>query len=420
MRIIKSITLQVSFILISLFSFSAYADQELFQAVRGGNLERVETLLGGAGKRLPDAVVNEQDGQKKTALHWATADAHLSSDIAKALLAAGADPNMRDNHGWTPVNWALNYNRDDLVLLLGEFGADMDAAYEDGRTLLHHAWSDLDKTKLFIQAGADVNVVDAHGWKALHYAILNGQLEVAQELISAGTDVNGTDIYGFTPFHLAFFSGNDHAADLLVKAGADVNALDPHGNPILNIAVMRGLAGEVKALIGFAPAADANALDAQGYTPLTGALRMGRLDIAQILIDAGADVNLEDGHGVTPLYLASMYGYSDLVDSILGAGADADFSDTDGNNSLHKAAFYGYSDITVSLLKSGADPFLKNMSKETPLKTAKLQRKGTSQGMAMDPELEERAPYWEYLEVVKLLRKDMRAKTFDRVMKNKR
>ncbi len=452
MKTIKGLlrSAQILLVLTLLFSFSAYADQQLFQAVRGGNLTKIKTLLGGAGERLPSIDVNmninAQDSQGKTALHWAVSDAHMSSDVAKVLLQSGADPNITDNRGWTPVHWALNYNRDDLVLLLGEFGADMDVAYEDGHTPLHHAWSNLELTKLLIKAGANVNATDTHGWTALHYAFLNGKHAVVDELISAGADVNVTDSNGWTLFHLTFLYGHYLTADGVVKAGANVDARDPNGNTLLHLAILYGDEDffmdnyhnymvhaiepnpeEIQMFLVWEiirHGADVNALDSQGYAPLSTALWMGKLEVAQLLIDSGVNVNAKDPNGIAPLYIASYYGYEDLVNSLIEAGVEVGNSDIHGTTSLHWAGAFGYPVITNSLLQFGADAFAKNALERTPLKEAKLQRKAQKSaeksGIIGCPAGPPHTPSGEYSEVIKLLRKNMGLKRFNPFMKNKK
>lgn len=457
MKAIKGLlkSVQILLVLTLLLSFSAHADQQLFQAVRGGNLTKVKTFVSGAGG-LPSINVNmninARDSQGKTALHWAVSDAHMSSDVAKLLIQVGADPNIKDDRGWTPVHWALNYNRHDLVLLLGKSGADMDVTYEDGHTPLHHAWSNLELTRLLLQAGADVNVTDTHGWTALHHAAFNGKHAVVYELISAGADVNVKDNQGWTLFHLAFLYAHYLTADVFVKAGANVDARGPNGNTLLHLAILYGdedffsdsyhnWRGHIRAsspeeiqmfLVGelIRLGADVNVLDARGYSPLSLALvplpankfnlKPPKLDIAQLLIENGADPNMVDSTGVTPVYNASYYKFESILDSLLNAGGDPNVSDPYAQSTpLHRSSSNGDLTTTASLLQFGADPFARNRFKRTPLKEAKLMRKTertySKRGIREYPEINR-----EYSEVIKLLRKDMGIKRFNPFMKNKK
>jgi len=57
---------------------------------------------------------------------------------AKMLLAAGADPNFRDDRGFTPLHKAALSGRDDMIPILVDAGSDPDAlSLKEGFSLLH-------------------------------------------------------------------------------------------------------------------------------------------------------------------------------------------------------------------------------------------------------------------------------------------
>ena len=71
-----------------------------------------------------------------TPLHSASAHRNPSVSLAMAesLLGAGADPNVQQQGGWTPLHQAAAHRRRELVELLLAHGADAGARSEDGRT----------------------------------------------------------------------------------------------------------------------------------------------------------------------------------------------------------------------------------------------------------------------------------------------
>ena len=72
-----------------------------------------------------------------TALHSAVS--RMRSDIAGALLDAGADPNVRQSAGWAPLHAAAANGDLASVELLLDAGADPAASNEEGRTVLQMA-----------------------------------------------------------------------------------------------------------------------------------------------------------------------------------------------------------------------------------------------------------------------------------------
>ncbi|MGN6368291.1 MAG: ankyrin repeat domain-containing protein [Phycisphaerae bacterium] len=102
-----------------------------------------------------------------------------------------------------------------------------------------------------------------------------------------------------------------------------------------------------------------------GQTALTSAANIGRLEIAQYLIQRGANVNTRDGRGILPLSAAARAGHLPLVELFLAHGADVNGIDkgpigteADGTTALHWAARGGEVQIAERLLTSGADPNL--------------------------------------------------------------
>ena len=92
----------------------------LFEAVRQGDLNRVQSLVNSGGMDIRDPNVGS------AALDWAATMGHLA--IAKILLAHGAEVNAMNREGRTPLDYAYN-SLPSLVETLRVAGA------EEGRVL---------------------------------------------------------------------------------------------------------------------------------------------------------------------------------------------------------------------------------------------------------------------------------------------
>jgi ankyrin repeat protein len=65
-------------------------------------------------------------------LHSAAAGRHI--EVCRVLIAAGADVNATQRHGWTPIHAAAQHGDIELVELLLSAGADPSPANDDGAT----------------------------------------------------------------------------------------------------------------------------------------------------------------------------------------------------------------------------------------------------------------------------------------------
>jgi cytohesin len=147
-------------------------------------------------------------------------------ETVKQHLAAGADVNAEDQHGWTPLYAAAAGGHKEIVDLLITNSADVNAKYAF-RTPLHEAALGGHKeiVELLIAKGANVNVNAKIDWggTSLHFAAANGHKEIAELLIAKGADVNAKSVLGQykgkTPLDAANETNHPKTADLLRKHG---------------------------------------------------------------------------------------------------------------------------------------------------------------------------------------------------------
>lgn len=135
-------------------------------------------------------------------------------------------------------------------------------------------------------------------------------------------------------------------------------------------------AGDLGAVERMAGASAVNLADSAGATPLMLAARLGRCDIAALLIERGADVNAADERGYTALFHACHdpdedRGHPELVELLLAAGADKEAKIGFGVRPLMYAAGNGEAGVVAALLRGGADPLARNEVGRTALMMVK-------------------------------------------------
>lgn len=125
--------------------------------------------------------------------------------------------------------------------------------------------NDLERVRVLLNKGTPVDIEDAAGYTALHYAARNGHRKICQELLSNGANVNAVTRSGkATPLHRAVTQNHIHIVELLLTANADVNLQDSDGFTPLHRAIMSDCPVIAKLLIS---KTNLNLRDKSGCTP---------------------------------------------------------------------------------------------------------------------------------------------------------
>ena len=137
--------------------------------------------------------------------------AHRTADFTRLLLSWGADPDLRDSSGRTPLDQALEHNKKDVVVSLLGAGVDVSAQDSEGRTALHvGAMRASDKTLDVLLRGlkaaqlqAVLDACDEQGQTALMCAVRAKKRKNVACLLQHGADMSKPDAAGVLPVDAA-------------------------------------------------------------------------------------------------------------------------------------------------------------------------------------------------------------------------
>lgn len=108
------------------------------------------------------------------------------------------------------------------------------------------------------------------------------------------------------------------------------------GQTALHLAAANGLPGCTRLLLD--DGANNCQQNADGYTPLYGAICQAREEVVSVLLACSSEENpvVEFPRGATALHIACRFAYTDMVKQIVLRGADVDAVDSHGSSPLHE------------------------------------------------------------------------------------
>ena len=348
---------------------------------QGGHAKTVKLFI----ERGAD--VNEAGlGISRTVLHEAIERNAL--DIVKVLIENGADIEAKNSNKYTPLHMAAKQGQTEIVEYLIENGANLDAVkHIDTALTMALEKGHFDIAELLINKGAEVNI-----WQARALKLAKGQKEIEgllvekgavenqilrsfQDAIKSGNTENVNNILqkhprlvywidypDQTPIFTAVIEGNAKMVGLLISKGAKINLFDSYNKALIYYAVSQ------KEIMGILlnSGIDINAsITDDGETLLHVAIEKNNCEIILYLLSEGSKVNCTNNYRETPLHLAAKVNNKDIVDILLKSGADINAQTRSGDTPLHLVVKKNNKEVVLYLLSEGADVSIPNKSART-------------------------------------------------------
>ena len=294
-----------------------------------------------------EANPNLPDGSGATPLHIAVENKR--DDIVQLLLDHGADTEIEDIRGNTAFQIASSKRRNEsILLLLIQKGANIEARDALKRTPLGNAIvSDSPSTaKFLIRHGADVNAtynLNKNLGTLLFEAVRREKIWAVNLLLEKGADVQARNEFGETTLYEAVQDGQESMVKMLLDHDRRiVTAVLPRWSSMLYYAMSMGNLTIVEMIIK--AGADIDAQNSLGDTPLHCSMYKylpgHTFNIVSLLLASGAQVNIKNNVGETSLHFAIRHGRSEAVQMLLNAGAEPGLLSADGKTALDMASHY--------------------------------------------------------------------------------
>jgi ankyrin repeat protein len=226
----------------------------LQSACDAGSLEVCKLLIDAGAK-----VSHLRHGSPPLAL----AVGRRNVEMCKLLLSAGADANEAEGeHRKTPLDHAAYWRNEQIFRLLLSAGADPNAVDSHGKTLLMRLAvtakdSSAKMCGILIECGANLDLCDSDGMRAVCLAAAHDNLPVLKLLIDKGADSRALspNEHALSPFQLAVKNGAVGAAQyLVVHVGVDPAQKSASGRTLVQLA---GKNAEMRALVNAIKTSDA-------------------------------------------------------------------------------------------------------------------------------------------------------------------
>ncbi|KAA8497859.1 putative protein S-acyltransferase 23 [Porphyridium purpureum] len=182
----------------------------------------------------------------------------------------------------------------------------------DGHTALHWAAVNGCVEVIHVLLRADPMLIHALSWKAttkdqtaLMWAAYGGEIRAAEALLERGADVNQKEtVMGYSSLMFAVQYGFTDLAHIMIeKYNADVNTRDFRGSSLLHFAAFKGHLSLIQYLV-LVHGLDVNEKTKDKITPLQLAVSEKHIPSARALVSHGASISAEDEQGRSPCSVA--------------------------------------------------------------------------------------------------------------------
>ncbi len=300
----------------------------------------------------------------------------VSKVFITLLISNGADVNIPDSEGITPLAEAIALDSGDTFELLVAKGAKTDVKDTNGFSPLHIAaiYGRSFLMRRLLELGADANARDLSGRTPLHRAVMLDGREIVKTLVEAKADTTAKDSLGLTPSDLLYIFDCNDLADLIPAVSAPSEALSKYRNLISRFSIKhKPISKESRDKLVELLSSTSSPLDSKNIRLIRDFNLLligepdinpnqGEKDLLRLAIDnqntnilikllaCAPDINLADESGITPALATALYNKTDALLELCKYGANISAKANDGRD-IFSIAYHAKSLDILALMR---------------------------------------------------------------------
>ncbi|KAH8802522.1 putative ankyrin repeat-containing protein [Xylogone sp. PMI_703] len=352
-----------------------------------------------------DVDESERESTTHSYLLWSGTSLHLAAltgqyEIAKILLAHGADVSKKNSFGYNPLKYVAIGGFPELLMLLLQHQANDGVSDSDGNTALHlaAAYGHFKAAEILLQKSSDssklIHTINSCGLSPIHIAAREGHLSLLNLMVGvedknkdaesiASTDREGWYRFPATPITIdnplsnprfpdpkkptrrsTLEASPERKSQTSSTTPAPLTTSKDHHKSALEWAAKSGHDHIVRAILA---RSDGSNREERAFS-LNWAAQNGHTNIVMILLDGGLTETATDAYQNTALHLAAKGGHSETLTKLLTHSRgkslfQIDATEKKGMTPLHLAARAGHKKNVEILLTHGATANLTNKSR---------------------------------------------------------
>lgn len=305
------------------------------------------------------AYLNLKNGEHWTGLHIASY--HQDIIMVQELIKHGININIKDWYGQTALFLTLKevlYEQRiskgrDVAKILIDKGADLEIENKVGETplILAAQNSDFELVSYMIDHGANLDVEGGERKTAIFWAAEKGNFDMFELLFNKKARLDAVSHFeGFNMLMAACKGENQRIVEILLSQNdTDLNSKDRYENTALMIAIDSKSFSIVETLLK-QPGIDLNSKGISGSTALMKAIDKNCFNIVQQLVEKGADIDIYDNNLRNAIFKAALVGNFEIFEYLYYKKANINAVDNTDQNNIFLAAVQGQNLKIVELL----------------------------------------------------------------------